>query len=395
MALETETAARAGHERLHALDALRASAMLLGVILHAGMAYMITPEVSWPKAKGGSPVFDICNLAIHGFRMQIFFLIAGFFGRLLLNRLGPKGFIRHRAQRIALPFVLGMLTVVPLSTVAWNYSASHSLRAALQSTLPLLFKTTGHLWFLYLLIFYYAAGLLCLPAARRILPPTFYAGTDRRFVRIIRSPIFLSGPILLTMAPLLVSPSGLDIGSSSAWIPSSRITAYYALFYGFGWLLHRNMHLLQDLRRGWAGYAAVSFALLMICIILTPYHAGGGYFRFSPLKIATAAAYGGFTWSAVFAVTILFLQHLDHHSRLVRYVADASYWFYLAHLPIVLFLQDLLNRTHIDVFIQFFAVLTATLFICAVTYHFGVRFTWIGTILNGRRKRVGEPTVRI
>ncbi|MFM1866740.1 MAG: Glucans biosynthesis protein, partial [Planctomycetota bacterium] len=97
--------------RLHHLDALRATAMLLGIVLHASLAYTGGP---WIVRDAGHPVFAVTFFAIHGFRMQLFFLLSGFFTALLWRRLGLAGLLKQRAARIALPLLIGLFTIVPL-----------------------------------------------------------------------------------------------------------------------------------------------------------------------------------------------------------------------------------------------------------------------------------------
>src|SRR5438093_925024 len=67
--------------RFHSLDALRAAAMLLGLVLHAAIPYMKPIVPLWPVVdKSGSIFYNALFFCIHGVRMQAFFLIAGFFG---------------------------------------------------------------------------------------------------------------------------------------------------------------------------------------------------------------------------------------------------------------------------------------------------------------------------
>ncbi len=73
--------------RFHDLDALRATAMLLGVVLHATL-FLI--PAAWPiqDAWAGSVPpqenpYGYLLSAIHGFRMPVFFLLSGFFTALL------------------------------------------------------------------------------------------------------------------------------------------------------------------------------------------------------------------------------------------------------------------------------------------------------------------------
>ena len=95
------------NERRHDLDALRSVAMLLGIVLHAALAYTGIPI--WPTVDDAWPPFMEINNIIHGFRMPLFFLLSGFFTAMLWKRRGLGGLLIHRVKRILLPLVVGML----------------------------------------------------------------------------------------------------------------------------------------------------------------------------------------------------------------------------------------------------------------------------------------------
>ena len=104
------------NERLHGIDALRAIAMILGIFLHATIAYKVDTLPTWPHDDVfTNKAFDFVYLLIHSFRMPLFFLIAGFFCRFLLLKIGEKEFIRHRWKRIVIPFGLSLICILPFT----------------------------------------------------------------------------------------------------------------------------------------------------------------------------------------------------------------------------------------------------------------------------------------
>ena len=115
----------AGIARRHDLDALRAFAMLLGIVLHGALAFI---PGDWPvtdaSVEGNGMPFKLLTMAIHGFRMPLFFLMSGFFTAMLWRQRGLRALVRQRAQRLLLPLVIAMLTVIPLTWAAWGYAAS-------------------------------------------------------------------------------------------------------------------------------------------------------------------------------------------------------------------------------------------------------------------------------
>src|SRR5262245_24861800 len=91
--------------RMHGLAALRAGALLLGVLTHATISFM--PNPGWVADDvDTSAVLLVANFTAHIFRMSLFFAIAGFFAHLLLEKHGMKGFAQNRIKRIALVFLV-------------------------------------------------------------------------------------------------------------------------------------------------------------------------------------------------------------------------------------------------------------------------------------------------
>ena len=108
-------------ERRHDLDALRAIAMLLGIVLHALMPFIGLPEFIFPiQDVSQMPALGMILTGIHGFRMPLFFLISGFFTTMLWRRRGLNALIHHRFKRIFLPLLLGLVTIIPLTNMVYS-----------------------------------------------------------------------------------------------------------------------------------------------------------------------------------------------------------------------------------------------------------------------------------
>src|SRR5439155_8045787 len=99
---------------------------------------------------------------------------------------------------------------------------------------------------------------------------------------------------------------------------------------------------------------------------------------------ALAGASALAAWSGTFAVIGLALRFLSGHSPARRYVADASYWLYLIHMPIVMALQVALSRLAWPWWVKFPLILAVAFPVMFVSYELMVRHSWIGALLNGR-----------
>ncbi len=120
---------RAPSDREPGLDALRAGAMLLGVVLHSFLAYTGKPWLL--EDPRSSPWTSSLVGLIHGFRMPLFFIVSGYFTQMLVERRGAGGMLRHRARRIGIPLALAMAAIIPLqwAAIAWASAQEPGRRA--------------------------------------------------------------------------------------------------------------------------------------------------------------------------------------------------------------------------------------------------------------------------
>ena len=153
--------------RIYYMDNLRAVAMFLGLVLHAAVFYN-----SWPLPAGklhpeNSEILHIVVEMIHVFRMELFFLVAGFFACLLMKRKSLKILVKNRFSRILLPFLLCFFILQPWwSTIQvkmvevkqsgfWGTYFNHftDLLTIVKYEFPI-GQWFQHLWFLQLLIIF-------------------------------------------------------------------------------------------------------------------------------------------------------------------------------------------------------------------------------------------------
>jgi glucans biosynthesis protein C len=381
----------ASAERLHALDSLRATAMLLGIVLHAAVSLAPLP-IPWPARDVSSGESFVPLLGfIHGFRMQVFFFLAGFFAHLLWRRLGTREFLRQRAMRIGVPFVAGLLVLIPAILLLWIWSDARTgatfIARQMQHGPSLLAYPTGHLWFLEMLLILYVLAVTVAQLGKRRSVASALSRIDASFDWLMNQPL---KPVLLalpTFALLWLGPQIPEIDQAGMrLLPSLAAVAYYGLFFAVGWWLHRRIHLL-DRMRNWLlpyfGLALVTFVLLggSMKAALSP----GGAEHWTAIKVTALAAAALYAWSMTFAVTGLFLRFAAARRPWVRYMADASYWWYLLHVPIVMAAQIWIADWPLNGWLKLLMILAVTASLLLPSYHFLVRYTWIGRILNGPR----------
>ncbi len=377
-------------ERLHALDHLRAVAMLLGIALHAGISFMTLPFPWAARDVSRHWSFDPLIGIIHGFRMQLFFFLAGFFARLVCERLGVWRFAKHRLQRIGVPFVVGMVVLLPLLGGLWAWGMGRMeppVKLPMEAPRNWTAIPTGHLWFLeYLLVLYglATAGV----ALGRQVPRRVLAWVDRAFDWLMNSWLRAVLLVPLTVLCLWDGPSLGEVEQSGvSLLPKLRAVGYYGLFFTVGWWLHRRRPCLAVLTHGikW-GFAGGALALLVYWAVLIS-QPKPGQPDFLMLKTVGLAAAAAYAWLMIFAATGWFLRFTGQHRPWLRYLADASYWCYLIHLPLVIWLQILVARWPVNGWIKFAGINLVAMGLLLLTYQWFVRYSFVGAILNGRRER--------
>lgn len=100
--------------------------MLLGIILHACMAYMGPYWVV--QDRGESPLLTAAWAFIHGWRMELFFVLAGYFTAMVLRRDGAAGMVKRRLRRLFIPFALAAVAFLPLTHWVSGLGLEHKAR---------------------------------------------------------------------------------------------------------------------------------------------------------------------------------------------------------------------------------------------------------------------------
>lgn len=393
----SHSTAAASSERLHALDAVRGGALLLGIVLHAAMSFVpATPRFWFIQDTHPSLLLGLLTFTIHVFRMTTFFLMAGFFARMSFQRRGPWCFARDRLKRIGLPLAIGWpILFTPMSLIAiW---ASHFPNGGWSRSWPPVLPNLPltHLWFLYVLLELYIAMLLLRGAFVWLdASGTLRTVIDRLFAGIMRSPL----------APLVLAiPIGIAFCLDQRWInvmgvrtPDQSLITNAQAWIGFstalgvGWLLHRHVDLLRLIERRWLAHLLLALVLILINFVLSGVMLSvPGVpklpISFETLRLVSAILYAAAIWISTFAVLGVALRFMSGFSPVWRYLADASYWLYLIHMPVVMALQVALSQLDWPGLVKFAIILVVAIPPLLASYHLLVRFTFIGAVLNGRR----------
>jgi peptidoglycan/LPS O-acetylase OafA/YrhL len=201
--------------------------------------------------------------------------------------------------------------------------------------------------------------------------------------------------VLTLLMPL---PISIVLARDASWMPwtgipsplagplpePAAVVAFGSAFL-LGWLLYRQREMLRVWSTTWAVHAV--FAGAASAASLWMLARSGEPHGFSPsARLVYALVYTFSGWSWVAAITGFCVRNLSAPSARWRYLADASYWIYLVHLPLVMALQVVVMRWPLHWSIKFPMIVAVTTVLLLASYQYLVRGTVIGAWLNGARR---------
>jgi surface polysaccharide O-acyltransferase-like enzyme len=383
--------------RIAAWDALRGGAMLLGVVGHATVSYIAGPRPALLWVVHDASTSYLCTTLagwIHAVQLPLFFLIAGYLACRSGDARGPGGLLGRRLARMLIPFIVGCLILLPIGFVVWASGWLVTDRCTLHEIRRMKFDPSiqrdlygpAHLWFLedlLMLTVLYATArwtftLLCSRAAQGTCRPSIVDRPLSTWVSLTL-PIWLACPTAL----LLAAHPGLIVAHANSFVPNAWRQIYYAIFFAAGVVLYRQRAQIAALFRFHKVHLALSvpatFALLLFA---TRYLNGDDRW---PSRLTLGGTRALVAWLSTFGILGLGFRWLNTPRPVTRYLADASYWVYLCHLPIVGLVQLVLYGQPMAAEIKFVLVVGLTLTLAIGSYQTLVRHTWLGAVLRGVR----------
>jgi peptidoglycan/LPS O-acetylase OafA/YrhL len=400
-----------------ALDNLRVVAMLLGLVTHGVLPFKATGIGRYPIHDCESTVLaDACYFAVHDFRMQLFFVVAGFGACALATRRGVGALSRNRVLRIVVPMVLAVLVIAPVMRVLfvahrvdqtaekyrsdWGFLSGPEVQLAdgevlelsvvSQLNLPEYLGPGFHLWFLYYLALCCVPLIACFLLAPRLAPAGLVRAGDGLYRGLIGR---WWAPALLAAAgaPILWAMRDWWIDTPQGWRLNKLIYLYYLGFFLFGAMLYRHRDRLAVFGRNWAVLLAIANVVVMPAMLKLTItgnrmeDTGPASATLYAWKSAAVLLSGLYTWMMVEGLIGLFQRHFSGSREWWKYLADSSYWCYLAGFPVQVAIQVWLADTPMSIAVKFLLVNVLTFAVLLATYELGVRHTWLGLLLNGKR----------
>ncbi len=395
----TTSQAKAPSVRRYELDWLRTGAVFGLIPFHVAVVFT-TGGYDYVKNAQTSTQMDFLVSFVSAWGIPLLFLVAGGSARYALAARSVKRYLNERVTRLLIPFIFGMLLIVPLQVYIGRLSRPNppsfpvaygqflwSLALIFTGKIPSHPDWIGHLWFIPPLMAFAALAIpyaWLLRTARGRAMVEWLAGGIRGY-----SPLLLLGlPLGVVFWLALESGRGLPPAIAS-FITNASGTLVYLIFFLYGFLLYLDNRFLASVRRDtW-----IALALGVGVWLGMRYGAaelGGAFLNAWWARIVFGVLRGYSGWWLVMAILGLAIRFLQFTNPTERYLARAAYPVYIIHMPILSLIAFYVVRLDLDIALKFFTITIFSLLVALAIYDGLIRRIGVLRMLFGLRE---EPQV--
>lgn len=320
-------------QREYFLDSIRAYLMLLGVPFHLSLIYS---SHNWAvNSQTPSDLLTVLNDIIHAFRMQVFFVISGYFSYMLYERYEPVRWLKVRLERVAIPMLSAMVLItLPQFYMLKNYTQRIQGWAHFSGYEKInvgIWEIVSHLWFLLTLIILTCAGFYIFRRLRniQILPARFSEKRLNNLGKLLFYFVLLGLVYAIIQFTLDHALPGLLFNSLLNFIVMQPL--FYLPFFILGALAFKYGWLKALLLK--PSPLALLLAPLLFAAYIANQHLNDGAHLSPQLDTLITYMLGIVMVNLVFAFGH---RMLNSHSPRITYLVNASLFIYLVHHPLTL-----------------------------------------------------------
>lgn len=398
-------AAAAKTPRRYELDWLRTGVVFGLIPFHTAIIFT-TGLGDYVKNDQRSIVMNVLAGLITFWGIPLLFFVSGAASQFALRSRSTQQYVIERITRLGIPFVFGVLVIVPIQVYVGTLSspgahASYpqfyaqylgSWVEALQGKIPERGADwVGHLWFIPPLILF---SLVMLPLFRyletphgtRLIGRLASLSTGWRMLVIYGIPLALCELLLQSGVSNMLF---LNFQFSANWV----LFFLYLIFYLYGFIAYGDDRFLQAIQRYWPaalvfGTAAWLVFEALFLTGLTPKPANLLGYTF----IILLRSYVSWLW--VMALVGIAMRYLSHGSRMLTYLKEASYPVYVLHMPVLTIFAFYIVQWDLPLLIKFLLIIAVSMPVVLLLYDLIVRRTPVTRFLFGLsvHRRAGEHT---
>ncbi len=373
-----------GTQRLFYLDALRAFAMLFGILVHG-------TTIANPK------IYPLFALASEFFRMATFFLISGFFAALVWERRGSPAYWWSRRDVIVYPLATCLVLLAPITN--WLIFRFHNGPISMEAyfldggwRLPSVGNDVWHLhfWFLFTLAIFAMLAPLLVRMARTAM---FRRLLERYLAMTSGWTIWANVLIVAMMVVVARGVWDLALGhlfgaTPFSYILRSALTFLPWFLLGLVGYLHRDFFRTLH-RADWLGLALMVGLHVLV-------RGQGDLLPRTLERIAYWLTHSGVMVLLISTMMALFQRWLDKPSAALTFLVDAAYSFYLLHITVIFTIATIAYPLTGNIYTTFWIVVFVGLPLTLAIHRFVIQPSpLLRLMFNGKRPAAPKPVPRV
>lgn len=333
--------------RKHYIDNLRNLTILLLFPVHTFMIWnnFGSGFYIW---QGENKILSTLIVLVNPWFMPILFVLAGMSARYALEKRTDKEFVIQRISRLLIPFISGMILLVPFQTLYarrffdnyegslpdnWKYFFTHLTDFSGYDGA----FTPGHLWFI---LFLFLISMVTLILFRFVPYKKLAASVEKM-------PVF--GVVLLFIPIWLMYYLGNFGGFSIGKDLALYLTGYYVL---------SNDLIIEKLERNIKGLAVFSIIGTIASVTI--------YYRFSYYGDLWVNFIG---WISILVLLVAGKMFLNKRTAFTEYFNKASYPIYILHQSILVALAYYVVQINDILLVQVFCIGIGSFLLTVLAYH--------------------------
>lgn len=324
--------------RKYYLDNLRWAAILLLFPFHAAQIWSGGEYSGFYVWSHTNTILYVFSTAVYPWYMTFLFVLSGISCKYALQKRTNRQFIAERVKKLLIPFIFGLLVLVPVMPYIAELFFNGYTGTYLQQYRLFFTKETdltgyhggftpAHLWFLIYLFIISLAAIFIIYLQKKCLPGVLVGSVPYSVIILLFIPEW--------MCTYILNLSGKSLGQ-------------FMILFLFGYYILSEEAVLQTVRN----YRSVSLA---ICIL-----SGSLYIRlycFENLRnIWMTGLYVFFGWMGILVLLGIGQSKLDFHNSLSGYLTGASFSVYILHMPVLVAAGFFVLKLPVSVLGQFLLI---------------------------------------
>jgi len=370
-------------QRQSYLDWLRIISIAGVLILHSGMPY--AADMGWHiKDKDSSTLLFLLNIGMHLVRMPLLFFISGTVSYYMMQRRSALSFIGLRCTRLLVPLLVGMLVIVPpqiyMERLTQGYTGNYW--EFYKTVFNFKFYPAGsfswhHLWFIAYLFIYdlvFAPVFMWMMASDRVKRAMGWLSRGKY--------VFLLAVPSVVWFTLVCNP----FDEFQDLIHDGAYFVYWLLFVLAGFVCILAPSLMDSLQKNRRFAVSIGFISLIgiYYFILNPGARTGSLSLLNVVLRPVAA------WAWVFGLIGYGKQYLNRKHRVLGYLNQAVYPFYILHQTVMVILVYYITQFHNDtIMMKYLFTIGMTFFITVGIFHFFIKPYAVMRFLFGMKGVIG------